>query len=87
MLNFELDLFTSLFIFKRRTVYSLVVEEDVGLLVENRPDVADRHRGVVHLVPLTIARLGDNRGTSSFKSVLQNDLRKHSVIFRLRYEI
>lgn len=40
-------------------VYSLDVEEDVGLLVENRPDVADRHRGVVHLIPLSIACLGD----------------------------
>lgn len=38
-------------------VYSLDVEENIGLLVENRPDVTDRHRGVVHLIPLTIARL------------------------------
>lgn len=38
-------------------VYSLDVEEDVGLLVEHRPDVTDRHRGVVHLIPLPIARL------------------------------
>lgn len=40
-------------------VYSLYVEEDVGLLVENRPDVTDRHGGVVHLIPLPIACLGD----------------------------
>ena len=40
-------------------VYSLDVEKDIGLLVENRPDVTDRHRGVVHLIPLPVARLGD----------------------------
>ena len=39
--------------------YSLDVEKDVGLLVEDRPDVTDRHRGVVHLIPLPIARLGN----------------------------
>lgn len=46
-------------------VYSLDVEEDVGLLVENRPDVADRHRGVVHLIPLPIACLGDTTEESA----------------------
>lgn len=40
-------------------VYSLDVEKDIGLLVENRPDVTDRHRGVIHLIPLPIACLGD----------------------------
>lgn len=41
------------------SVYSLDIEKDVGLLVENRPDVTDRYRRVVHLIPLTIACLGD----------------------------
>jgi len=39
--------------------YSLDVEEDVGLLVEDRPEVTDRHGGVVHLEPLAVARLGN----------------------------
>lgn len=40
-------------------VYSLDVEKDIGLLVENRPDVSDGHRRVVHLIPLPIACLGE----------------------------
>lgn len=40
-------------------VDSLDVEEDVSLLVKNRPDVTDGHGGIVHLKPLTVARLGD----------------------------
>lgn len=39
---------------------SLDVEKNISLLVEDRADVAHRHRGVVHLVPLTVASL---RGT------------------------
>lgn len=35
----------------------LDVEEYVGLLAENSPNVTDGHRGVVHLVPLAIAAL------------------------------
>lgn len=38
-------------------VYSLDVEKDISLLAENRPDVTDSHRGVIHLIPLTIACL------------------------------
>ena len=43
------------------------VEEDVGLLVKNRTDVADRHRGVVHLVPLTATTLKTETPFESFK--------------------
>lgn len=37
------------------------VEEDVGLLVQNHLDVAGVDQGVVHLVPLSIACLNQQR--------------------------
>lgn len=56
-------------------VYSLDVEKDVGLLVEDWADVAHRDRRVVHLVPLTVAGLSQNT-EEHFDSISENEMKR-----------
>lgn len=52
----------------------LDVEEHVGLLAENSPDVTDGHAGIVHLVPLAIAALSENTAGQRLLRLLRSSL-------------
>lgn len=58
-------------------ISGLDVEKDVSLLAENRPDVTDSHRGVIHLIPLTIACLNVAKVVSSMTAESRVD--QHSI--------
>lgn len=58
-------------------ITGLYVEEHIGLLVENSPDVTDGHGGIIHLIPLPIASLDVTEVMSSMTAESRVD--QHSV--------